>query len=85
MNRLPEAQIYHGELEFISECVMHYPNVETGGDFFGFWSKEGNPRIQYVIGPGDGTSRTGASFYQDIMSAVACGYVSGGDVGVRLR
>src|SRR5882724_11160421 len=73
MNSRPHVQIYQGELQFISECVLQYPDLETGGDFFGFWSKDGNPVIQYVIGPGDQTTRTGASFFQDIEYLRTCG------------
>jgi hypothetical protein len=75
MNFPPRAQIYQGELQFISECVVEYPDLETGGDFFGFWSREGNPVIQYVLGPGNQTSRTGTSFFQDIEYLRECGTV----------
>lgn len=73
MIRNPQAQIYRGELDFLSECVLYYPNTETGGDYFGFWTKEGNPVIQYVLGPGDKSTRTSTSFYQDIDYLRACG------------
>jgi hypothetical protein len=75
MSSRPRAQIYQGELRFISECVLAYPDVETGGDFFGFWSREGNPVIQYVLGPGNQTSRTSTSFFQDIEYLRECGNV----------
>jgi hypothetical protein len=68
-----QAQIYRGELEFIGDCVSRYPDIETGGDFFGFWSKTGEPVIQYVLGPGEQTSRSGASFFQDIPYLRQCG------------
>jgi len=54
---------------------MHFPDTETGGDFFGFWSREGNPVVQYVLGPGDQTCRTGVSFFQDIDYLKECGGV----------
>lgn len=71
----PQAQIYDSELKFISECVIHFPNIETGGDFFGFWSREGNPIIQYVIGPGEKITQTPASFFQDIDYLRECGNI----------
>jgi hypothetical protein len=68
---ISEARIYHSELEFVSECVMFFPTVETGGDFFGLWSREGAPIVQYVTGPGDETKRTETSFYQDMNVATS--------------
>lgn len=65
--------IHQSELDFIARCVMDYPNIETGGDFFGFWNKKGNPVIQYVIGPGEKTKRSETSFYQDIDYLKKCG------------
>ncbi|HEX3716483.1 MAG TPA: hypothetical protein VH595_00825 [Verrucomicrobiae bacterium] len=66
MYRFPQAQIYRSELDFLTECALYYQNTETGGDFFGFWSRDGNPVIQYVLGPGERTTRTSTSFFQDI-------------------
>jgi hypothetical protein len=72
-NNYPKALINQSELDNISKWVLDYPNIETGGDFFGFWSKEGYPVIQYVIGPGKNTTRTSTSFYQDIPYLRECG------------
>lgn len=69
----PRVSIFEGELRFVSECVSDYPKLETGGDFFGFWSREGNPIIQFAIGPGKGTSRSATSFFQDIDYLRECG------------
>jgi hypothetical protein len=68
-----QAKIYHSELEFIAKCVRQYPELETGGDYFGFWSQDSIPVIQYALGPGDATDRTSVSFYQDIGYLKACG------------
>jgi hypothetical protein len=43
-----KAIIYQSELDYISRCVLDYPNIETGGDLFGFWTYSGFPVIQYA-------------------------------------
>lgn len=68
MNKYPvscKAIIYEGELEYISRCILDYPNIETGGDLFGFWTYSGYPVIQYVIGPGKRANHEVAFFNQD--------------------
>ncbi|HXH20028.1 MAG TPA: hypothetical protein VNJ07_13200 [Chitinophagales bacterium] len=62
----PKIIIYESELEFIARCVMDFPHLETGGDFFGLWTKEGYPVIQFVTGPGKKIERTASHFNQDI-------------------
>lgn len=83
INHTPKALIHKSELDFISKCVMDYPNIETGGDFFGFWTKDGNPVVQYVIGPGENTTRTETSFYQDIPYLKKCGILLNGKFGLE--
>ncbi len=65
---MPDAKalIYQSELDFITKCVLDYPNLETGGDFFGSMTRSGNPIVEFVIGPGKQTNRSQVSFYQDI-------------------
>jgi hypothetical protein len=46
--------------------MLDYPDIETGGDFFGFWNNLGLPVIQYVTGPGDNSYHNVAFFKQDI-------------------
>ena len=67
--------IYESELDFISRCVMDYPQSETGGDFFGLWTKEGIPVIHYAIGPGRNVERTSTHFNQDIEYLRECGFL----------
>lgn len=57
--------IYEEELDRIAGWVEEYPNLETGGDLFGFWTHSGAPVVQYVLGPGRGSRHNLASFYQD--------------------
>ena len=61
-----KAIIYKAELEYISKCVLDYPNIETGGDLFGFWTYSGYPVVQYVIGPGRNANHQVAFFNQEL-------------------
>lgn len=83
MAPLHKALIHRSELDFIGRCVLEYPTIETGGDLFGFWSNEGNAVIHYVIGPGQRTSRSETSFYQDIGYLKECGRVLNGRFGLE--
>ncbi|MCL2295068.1 MAG: Mov34/MPN/PAD-1 family protein [Spirochaetes bacterium] len=57
--------IYKGELEYISRCILDYPNLETGGNLFGFYTTFRIPVIQYVLGPGENSVRSTTHFIQD--------------------
>jgi hypothetical protein len=61
----PIAIIYRSELDFISRCILDYPNIETGGQLFGFWTSNGTPVVTYVIGPGANAQHHQTSFVQD--------------------
>lgn len=58
--------IYQGELDYIARCVMDYPDIETGGDLFGFRTHSGYPVVQYVIGPGPKANHQVTFFNQDV-------------------
>jgi len=60
------ATIFKEDLEFISRCILDYPDIETGGDFFGFWNNLGLPVIQYVTGQGKNSYQAVAFFRQDL-------------------
>jgi hypothetical protein len=73
-----KAIINADELTFIARCVLDFNDLETGGDYFGYWNKDGMPVIKYVTGPGKKTTRTSTSFYQDIEYLHECGdYIHG--------
>lgn len=72
-----KAITYKSELDYISRCVLDYPNIETGGDLFGFWTHSGHPVIQYAIGPGPNANHQPTFFNQDE------NYLS--EIGNRLR
>jgi len=57
--------IYKGELEYISRCILDYPNLETGGNLFGFYTTFRIPVIHYVLGPGENSVRSSTHFRQD--------------------
>ena len=60
-----KASIYQSELDYISRCILDYPNVETGGQLLGFWTPGGDPVVTYVIGPGNRAQHNVTSFIQD--------------------
>lgn len=60
-----KALIYTSELEIISKAILEFPDVETGGDLFGYFTYSGFPIIMYVIGPGELAKRTETTFHQD--------------------
>jgi hypothetical protein len=57
--------IYKGELEYISRCILDYPDIETGGNLFGFYTTFRIPVIQYVLGPGKHSEHNPTHFRQD--------------------
>lgn len=61
----PIAIIYKSELDIISRFILDYPNIETGGQLFGYWTATGTPVVCYVIGPGRHASHKPTSFVQD--------------------
>ena len=68
------AIIYQSELDFISRCILDYPDIETGGELFGFWTQMGTPVVLYAVGPGPNAKHHLTSFIQD------CEYVDNVEV-----
>ncbi len=62
----PTAIVYRGELDYISRCILDYPDIETGGELFGFWTASGVPVVLYAIGPGPRANHEVAFFNQDL-------------------
>lgn len=60
------AIVYQSELDFVSRCILDYPNIETGGQLFGFWTASGVPVVLFAIGPGAKANHQVAFFNQDI-------------------
>jgi len=65
--------IYEDELSRIAGWVEEYPNLETGGDLFGFWTHSGAPMVEFVLGPGKKSRRKSTSFYQDVDHLIEAG------------
>ncbi len=63
--RANKALIYGDEAMRIARFVQECPDVETGGDLFGYWTNSGAPVVSYAIGPGRGSAHAHASFYQN--------------------
>ncbi len=62
----PLAIIYRSEFDYISRCILDYPDIETGGQLFGFWTGTGIPVVLYAIGPGRDANHQVTFFNQDV-------------------
>lgn len=60
-----QAIFYRSELDYMSRCILDYPNIETGGELLGFWTALGIPVVVYVTGPGKKAKHNYTSFLQD--------------------
>ena len=65
-NPAPCAVIYQSELDFVSRCILDRPDIETGGQLFGFWTARGVPVVLYAIGPGPQANHQLTFFNQDV-------------------
>ena len=70
-----KAIIYKSELDFVSRCILDYPNIETGGQMFGYWTDDGTPVVLYTIGPGPRANHQIAFFNQDLFYLESVGNV----------
>ena len=61
-----KALIYRSEISFIGQCILESPNIETGGQLFGFWTASGVPVVVYAIGPGPKANHQVTFFNQDV-------------------
>ena len=61
----PRVLISRSELDLIGRFTLDWPDLETGGDLFGFYTRSGLPVVTYVLGPGPRARRTEVAFYQD--------------------
>lgn len=79
----PFAVVYQSELDYISRCILDYPNLETGGQLFGFWTNSGTPVVAYAIGPGIDARHNSTSFYQDAKYMISVGKYLGKQFGLQ--
>lgn len=61
----PMAIIYRSEMDYISQCILDYQNIETGGQLFGFVTEYGVPVVCYALGPGRNANHQSTFFNQD--------------------
>ncbi|MBQ7584904.1 MAG: Mov34/MPN/PAD-1 family protein [Desulfovibrionaceae bacterium] len=54
------------ELDLLSKYILDYPDLETGGQLFGFWRFDGRPVIHLVLGPGPMAEHQRTFFMQDL-------------------
>ena len=57
--------IYREEAHRIAILTLQYPNIETGGSLFGYWTHSGSPIISFAGGPGHGSRHDKWSFCQN--------------------
>ncbi len=48
MLNAPCALVYQSEMDFVSRCILDCPNIETGGELFGFWTATGIPVVLLI-------------------------------------
>ena len=60
------AIIYRSELDFISRCILDCKRIETGGELFGFWTRDCVPVVLFAIGPGPRANHQTTFFNQDV-------------------
>lgn len=65
--------IFQSELDYLSRCILDYPNIETGGQLFGYWTEDGVPVVMYAIGPGPKANHQTAFFNQDVDYLITLG------------
>lgn len=64
---------YKSELDYIGRCILDYPDIETGGQLFGYWTEFGTPVVLYAIGPGPRANHQTTFFNQDLDYLVTVG------------
>ncbi len=60
-----DIYIFREELDFMMRVILDSPQMETGGNLFGYWTAEGDAVVVYVLGPGPKSVRRFTSFVQD--------------------
>ena len=54
------------EMDILSRYILDYPNIETGGQLFGYWTYDGKPVVLFVLGPGPKAGHYDTFFSQDL-------------------
>lgn len=61
----PAILIYRSEYDYLSRFILDYPDIETGGQAYGFFTDKGVFVVVYAIGPGPQTNHQVTFFHQD--------------------
>lgn len=69
---LSSVLVFESELEKISSFAAIYPDLETGGSLFGYWTHSGAAVVFLAIGPGERARHEVTSFYQDEQYLLQC-------------
>lgn len=64
--RAERAIVFRSELDFMSRCILDRKRIETGGELFGFWTRDGVPVVLFAIGPGPNANHQTTFFNQDV-------------------
>ena len=67
------AMIFGSEIEAMRNYVLQYPNLETGGSMYGWYSETGLPVIALVTGPGRNAMHHEVRFHADEAYSFAMG------------
>lgn len=67
------AMIYGSELNAIQNHVLRYPDLETGGSLYGWYSETGLPIIAMATGPGRNATHESTRFHADESYSMAIG------------
>ena len=59
------ALVYDSEFQAIQKHVLKYPNLETGGSLYGWYSETGLPIIALATGPGRNATHEATRFHAD--------------------
>ncbi|MBL7223900.1 MAG: Mov34/MPN/PAD-1 family protein [Candidatus Brocadiae bacterium] len=65
-----EMIIHESELRAIAGLAAQWGGLETGGDMYGLYTRQGRPVVQFVSGPGPGATHETAHFAQDLRFCV---------------
>ena len=78
-----EVIAYQSELDYISRCILSHPNIETGGQIFGFYASKGTPVVCYAIGPGSHANHQVTFFNQDLDYLQTIGSILNQEFGLQ--
>ena len=67
------AMIYESEFQAVQKYVLQYPDLETGGSLYGWYSETGLPIIALATGPGENATHEPTRFHADETYSMAIG------------